>query len=310
MSWIYIFLFPYSSVSISVTIIFSFVSRLFPYKTRPLQYKSLFLPYIIIFGFLNKFLLNLIFSFGTIFSLFHTGIVMGIAYVIIETVSIIGITGQICSGKTTVTNYLKRKYRATIINIDELNREVLLQEDVLSEIEKAFGSEVFWVNPETKRKELDKPKIREIIFKDPKKKQRLEMITHSRVFMKFFQTMIAEKLIKRNKYVFIENALLLRFFVFRLLCKSIICICVRDQTKLIERIINRDKCDETVAKNMLKNQMPLGEFQDKSNILLYNDDNNMNEFTHQIDGVINNLFPFSKGKCHHCHHHKAHSHHE
>ena len=85
---------------------------------------------------------------------------------------------------------------------------------------------------------------------------------------------------------------------------------MRDQTKLIERIINRDKCDETVAKNMLKNQMPLGEFQDKSNILLYNDDNNMNEFTHQIDGVINNLFPFSKGKCHHCHHHKAHSHHE
>ena len=310
MSWIYIFLFPYSSASISITIIFSFFSRIFPYKTRPIQYKSLSLPYIIIFGILNKFLLNLIFSFGTIFSLIHTAIVMGIAFIIIETVSIIGITGQICSGKTTLTNYLRRKYRATIINIDELNREVLLQEEVLSEIEKAFGPEVFWFNPETKRRELNKPKIREIIFKDPKKKHKLESITHSRVFMKFFQIMIAEKLIKRNKYVFIENALLLRFFVFKLLCNSIICVCVRNQEKLIERILSRDKCDETIAKSMIKNQLPLGEFQDKSNIVIYNDDININEFTQQIDGIMNKLFPFNNAKCHHCHHHKTHSHHE
>lgn len=315
MSWIYIFLFPYSSASISITILFSFFSRIFPHKTRPIEYKSLSLPYIIIFGIINKFLLNLIFSFGTIFSLIHTAIAMGIAFVIIETVSLVGITGQICSGKTTLTNYLRRKYRATIINIDELNREVLLQEEVLSEIEKAFGPELFWFNPETKRKELDKPKMREIIFKDPKKKKQLEMITHTRIFMKFFQIMIAEKLFKRNKYVFIENALLLRFFVFRLLCKSIICVCVKNQETLVERIINRDKCDETVAKNIIKNQLPLGEFQDKSNIVIYNDDIGINEFTQQMDGIVNTLFPSHNGSGHHHHHHhhhqhNVHSHHE
>ena len=128
--------------------------------------------------------------------------------------------------------------------------------------------------------------------------------------MKFFQIMIAEKLIKRNKYVFIENALLLRFFVFKLLCNSIICVCVRNQEKLIERILSRDKCDETIAKSMIKNQLPLGEFQDKSNIVIYNDDININEFTQQIDGIMNKLFPFNNAKCHHCHHHKTHSHHE
>ena len=75
-----------------------------------------------------------------------------------------------------------------------------------------------------------------------------------------------------NQIVFVENALLIRFGLLRALCHSIISVCVKNQNVLIERLIKRDGSSEEVAKNILKNQSSLKDFQDYSNYIIYNDE--------------------------------------
>ncbi len=88
----------------------------------------------------------------------------------------IGLTGGIGSGKTAVTN-LFAELGVTIIDMDVLAREVVLPgQPALSEIKKTFGESI--CNPHD---ELDRKKLREIIFAEPHKRQQLEAILHPRI---------------------------------------------------------------------------------------------------------------------------------
>ncbi len=89
---------------------------------------------------------------------------------------LIGLTGGIASGKSTVAAILQR-LGAEIINADELAREVVQPgTEGWREIVKAFGSVVLQED-----RAIDRRKLRDIIFKDPQARKRLEAIIHPRV---------------------------------------------------------------------------------------------------------------------------------
>ena len=94
---------------------------------------------------------------------------------------ILGLTGQICSGKTTAAQYLHSKYNATVIEIDKVNREVLETEEVRREIRKKFGDEVFAEN-----NTLDRLKMRQLIYNDPKEKKYLKKLHIQRCLNYYF----------------------------------------------------------------------------------------------------------------------------
>jgi dephospho-CoA kinase len=231
-----------------------------------------------IFFLLNSIMVKLLFGFNSTIILIQKLVIILSSYVIIDRISILGITGQICSGKSTICDYLKKNYGAIIINIDHINSEVLTQPNVLKEIRKNFGDEVF------ENGELNKKKVREIIFKDKNKKKILEKITHNKVFLNLFKKIFQYRFVNNNKFIFIENAILLRFFIFKILCKGIIGICVKDNKILIDRIMKRDGINEENAKNILKNQMSSKELEEKCDYIIYND--NMNETEKQIQNMI------------------------
>ncbi|MEG0310294.1 MAG: dephospho-CoA kinase, partial [Eubacterium sp.] len=55
---------------------------------------------------------------------------------------IIGLTGGIASGKSTVSRWLKEEYHLPIIDADKLSREAVLPDSLgMLQIEAAFGSE-------------------------------------------------------------------------------------------------------------------------------------------------------------------------
>ena len=90
---------------------------------------------------------------------------------------IIGLTGLIGSGKSTVAN-LFAKLNVNIIDTDLIAHELtsLKHGEVLAEIRDCFGAEVFNDLGELKRKNL-----REIVFNSVEKKQQLEDILHPRI---------------------------------------------------------------------------------------------------------------------------------
>lgn len=90
---------------------------------------------------------------------------------------VIGITGGIGSGKTTVANLFADR-GVPVIDADDLARRVVAHgEPGYEEIVKQFGSEILMETGE-----LDRRMMREHVFSDPDKRERLEAIVHPRVY--------------------------------------------------------------------------------------------------------------------------------
>lgn len=86
---------------------------------------------------------------------------------------IIGLTGGIASGKSTIANMLVER-GALLVDADQVAREVVLPgEPALEAIASAFGQAVLEADLSLNRKSLG-----EIVFRDKEKLKQLEAITH------------------------------------------------------------------------------------------------------------------------------------
>ena len=95
---------------------------------------------------------------------------------------IIGITGGIGSGKSTVANILQN-FGAKVIDADRISREVTEKgQPALKEIVDYFGEEVL-----NKDGDLDRKKLGEIVFKDDEKLKILNDITHKYIIERIRQ---------------------------------------------------------------------------------------------------------------------------
>lgn len=89
---------------------------------------------------------------------------------------LIGLTGNIATGKSTVARML-REFGAVVIDADRIARDVVRPgQPALNEITRVFGPEVLLPNGE-----LDRPKMARLVFGDPDKLKQLEAIIHPAV---------------------------------------------------------------------------------------------------------------------------------
>ena len=89
---------------------------------------------------------------------------------------VIGLTGGIASGKTTISKYLAER-GAKIIDADIIAREVV------EPGEKAWHQILAYFGPEVIKEDqtLDRAKLGQIIFHHPEKRERLNEIIHPQV---------------------------------------------------------------------------------------------------------------------------------
>jgi dephospho-CoA kinase len=91
-------------------------------------------------------------------------------------VKLVGLTGGIASGKSTVAKILQ-DLGAAIVNADDLAREVVLPgREAWKEVVAAFGVDILQTD-----QNLDRQKLRTLIFNQPEARKRLESIIHPRV---------------------------------------------------------------------------------------------------------------------------------
>jgi len=287
----------------SITI-FIFLHLLFRLSRRPnprfyKTNKALSIPIIIFYSILNLFICYLFFKkhyLDYIIYLLNELITISFSYLILSGLHVYGITGQICSGKTSACEYLKKRYKAAIISLDEINHKILTRGDIIRQIKKEFGNEAIISNHGIES--VNKSALKKIIFNNRQMKKKLENITHPKIMLEFLRILFVERFLNLKKFVFIENAILLRFNMFKMILKGTISICVENENVLIQRIIKRDNrgdnvTSEETARNILKNQMSLNEFKYKSDVIIYNDDN-YQSLELKIDDVMKNIIMFSK----------------
>jgi dephospho-CoA kinase len=89
----------------------------------------------------------------------------------------IGLTGGIGSGKSTVAKVFEQ-LKIPVIDADEIAHQlVAIGQPALSQIQQEFGTAVY--NPDGS---LNRKKLGELVFSDPKQKQKLESILHPLVY--------------------------------------------------------------------------------------------------------------------------------
>jgi len=168
-----------------------------------------------------------------------------------EHVVIIGLTGGIASGKSTVTGFF-RDLGAVVIDADVIAREVVAKgSDGLKAIEETFGSEVI-----ARDGTLDRKALGALVFSDEAKRRELEQITHPRIGQLMWQR-ASEAFADGSHWVLYDAALLVENGIHQML-DSLVVVSVSPDTQLT-RLMARDSSSEGEATARISSQLPLAD---------------------------------------------------
>ncbi|WP_291099974.1 MULTISPECIES: dephospho-CoA kinase [unclassified Flavobacterium] len=150
---------------------------------------------------------------------------------------IIGLTGGIGSGKTTVANHFMAAGIPVYIADDEA-RKIMQSAEIINEIKKTFGNTIF------ENDILNREKLAGIVFSNPDKLKQLNAIIHPAV-KKHFGGWILDH--KNSPFVIYEAAILFESGSYKD-CDLIITVTAPLESR-IQRVLQRDK---TTRENVLK----------------------------------------------------------
>lgn len=192
----------------------------------------------------------------------------------------IGLTGGIASGKSTVAAILRR-LGAAIINADELSREVVQPEqEAWKEIIETFGPEILQGD-----KTLDRRKLRKIVFDDPEARKKLETIIHPRV-RALAERKISELAAVGSSIIVYEVPLLFEAQIHLWLRPVIVVAC--DAATQKQRLRERDGLTDEEAEQHLNAQMSLEEKRRLADYVIENN-GSMTELEQQVRAVLEKI---------------------
>lgn len=172
---------------------------------------------------------------------------------------IVGITGGIGSGKSSVTQILK-KYGFVIVDADKISREVVKKgEPLLEKLAKTFGSDIL-----TKDGRLNRKKLASLCFTNDKNYLKLNRIMHNAIKKRSIEKFKAHK----NSNVAFEVTLLFESG-WDDMCDMTIAVCADIDTR-IKRVVKRDHCTKNDALDRINRQMSDMEYKKYADIVIYN----------------------------------------
>jgi dephospho-CoA kinase len=163
----------------------------------------------------------------------------------------IGITGGISTGKTTFCEFLREVLpEAKFFNADLAARELSDLPEVRQEIRREFGSGVF-----SPTGDLNRAKVRAIVFADATKRRALEQILHPRIRRQWMAQ--AERQCNAPDFFFADIPLLYETGG-EALCERVVVVACSRKVQL-DRLVKRKFLKGSEAEQMLNSQMPLEE---------------------------------------------------
>ncbi|RTY95082.1 dephospho-CoA kinase [Flavobacterium sp. GT3R68] len=188
---------------------------------------------------------------------------------------IIGLTGGIGSGKTTIAKYIESQGIPVYI-ADDIAKKILELPQIKSEIASHYGEEIF------ENGKLNRHKLAEIVFSDSNKLKRLNDIVHPAVRSDFDAWLEQHS---HFPWVVKEAAILFESGSDKD-CDVIITVTAPLEDR-IQRIINRDNTAVENVMDRIKNQWTDEMRTDKSDYIVEN--KNVKVAKHQIDEILKKL---------------------
>lgn len=194
---------------------------------------------------------------------------------------LLGVTGGIASGKTTVANLLHEK-GAAIIDFDVLARLVVEPDKpAWKQIVNFFGEQVL-----NEDRTLDRKALSQIVFNDLVKRKKLESFTHPQInneFIKQLNAIVAED---PNAIILVVVPLLLELNLNYLFHKILLVYVPEEE--MATRLAQRDDISEEEARNMLRSQLPMQEKLGLADLVLDNS-GSLEETQTKVDDLWNQI---------------------
>ena len=174
---------------------------------------------------------------------------------------IIGLTGGIASGKSTVSKYLAEK-GFKVYDADKIAKNISEEKYVQEEIITTFGDKILDRNGN-----IDRKKLKEIVFENKDKLKKLNGIIHPKVID--FYKKLKEK--NTDEMIIFDVPLLFESGLDKI-CDKILVV-ISDYEVQLDRIVERDKIDRELASKIVKAQLSNEERIKKADIVIENNSN-------------------------------------
>ena len=179
---------------------------------------------------------------------------------------IVGLTGGIGTGKSTVSRKLRER-GYPVIDLDVISREVIEYPEVIDELVRNFGNEILENQNNTSgKKSISRNKLRQTVFKEEKKVSVLNSIMHPPIVEEMRRQI--EELRKSYKTVFVEVQLLFEAKLEKEF--DIIVLVYADKKTQLERVLKRDGRSEGEVQQIINAQIDMTEKRRVSNYIIEN----------------------------------------
>lgn len=186
---------------------------------------------------------------------------------------IIGITGGIATGKTTVSDYLHQTYGLPILDADLYARQALTG-DRLAKLCDRYGKLIF-----DDQGNLDRRKLGAIVFESKIERQWLEALIHPYVQ----ECLISEAQKLAPSTVVMVIPLLFESKMQDLVTETWAIVCDREQQ--LQRLMSRNHLLESEALQRISSQMSQSEKIELADVVIVNSDNT-EELFFQVDQAL------------------------
>ena len=158
---------------------------------------------------------------------------------------IVGITGLIASGKSTLSSYLKSQgYK--IVDADAISRDITKKDRIgYAKVIEEFGRDILSSNGE-----IDRAKLSNIVFNDKNALKKLNDTLHPLIFQEIDRQLDSYK---DEKILFLDAPLLFEAKLDKKCDEIILVVC--DEEVQISRIQKRDNKDYDSAKKIIDSQI-------------------------------------------------------
>lgn len=175
---------------------------------------------------------------------------------------ILGLTGGIASGKSTVSAYLAQN-GALIIDADLIARQVVAKKSSgLKQIVAKFGGEIL-----TASGELDRKKLGKLVFSNKELLKNLTDITGPLIRAEILREIQAAK--KAQVKLVVLDIPLLFETGYQTLCDKVMVVTIPSKLQL-ERVMKRDNLSAAEARKRIANQLPASKRNELADVLIDN----------------------------------------
>lgn len=191
---------------------------------------------------------------------------------------VIGITGGIGSGKSTVSKMLGDKLNSPILDADKISKQAMQSQEIINKIKAFFGEAIF-----TNKAILDRKKLADIVFSNEQKLLELNKIIHPYVMNKIKEEI--DRLADENEYIIIDVPLPNEDFIN---FSDKIIVVVANEENRIKRVMLRSGLTEEEVKKRIAKQMDTENYIKLADIVIKNNES-LEELDSKLNDIINDI---------------------